>query len=445
VKNFFKSIYLNNRFFLVLIINVVLFVFGHFFPIFYLIGKITLISLIVLIFTDFILLYNNDSNIIQANRITPDKLSNGDVNFIKIFIKSNYTYPIYIKIIDEIPPQFQVRDFLIKDVLKSGHEKIFQYELNPYQRGEYSFGSLNIYCSTLLNFIGRRFIFDTNKVVPVYPSFIQMRKFELMAISNRLTDSGLKKIRRISNNKEFEQIREYVFGDDYRTINWKATARQNHFMVNQYQDEKSQQVVSLVDMGRTMKMPFEGMSLLDYAINTSLVISNIAILKYDKAGLFTFSKNIHSVVPPSRRNNQMMNIMEVLYNQSTNYLETNYELLYTSVKYKLNQRSLLLLYTNFETLNSLNRQIKFFRQLAKSHLLVVIFFQNTEIQSVLNSFPKSTEEIYIKTIAEKTNYDKKLIVKELKKYGIHTILTEPKNLTVNTINKYLELKAIGLI
>jgi uncharacterized protein (DUF58 family) len=445
VKNFIKSIYLNNRFFLYIILNVLIFVLGHFYDIFYTIGRIAFISFIVLIIIDFLLLYNTSSRIILAKRVAPEKLSNGDLNIIKIYITNNYSFPVNIKIIDEIPHQFQVRDFLLENTFKPSQEKIFEYTLKPTKRGEYSFGNLNIYCSTLINFISRRFKFDNNKIVPVYPSYIQMKKYELMAISNRLIDAGIKKIRRISNNKEFEEIREYVFGDDYRTINWNATARRNNLMVNQYQDEKSQQVMSLIDMGRTMKMPFEGMSLLDYAINTSLVISNIAILKQDKAGLLTFSKNIHSIVPPSRRNNQMTNINEVLYNQSTNYSEANYELLYTTIKHKLNQRSLLLLYTNFETLTALNRHIKFFRQLAKSHLLVVIFFENTEIKNVLNTIPKTTEEIYIKTIAEKFIYEKKLIVKELKKYGIHSFLTEPKNLTINTINKYLELKAMGLI
>lgn len=422
-----------------------MFVLGHFFPIFYFIGKLSLITLIVLLLIDFLLLYNTTSNIISANRIISDKLSNGDENNIKIFVRSNYAFPVYVKIIDEIPHQFQVRDFLMKDTFKSGYEKVFDYHLIPYQRGEYDFGNLNVFCSTILNLISRKFIFDSGKIVAVYPSYIQMRKYELMAISNKLTEVGIKKIRRISNNKEFEQIREYVIGDDYRTINWQATARRNHLMVNQYEDEKSQQVISLIDMSRTMKMPFDGMTLLDYAINTSLVISNIAILKQDKAGLFTFSKNIHSIVPPSRRNSQMMNIMEVLYNQETDFLEANYELLYATVKHKINQRSLLLLYTNFETLTALNRHIKFFRQLAKSHLLVVIFFENIEIKQLLNSIPKTTEDIYIKTIAEKFSYEKKLIIRELKKYGIHSILTEPKNLTVTTINKYLELKAIGLI
>ena len=137
--------------------------------------------------------------------------------------------------------------------------------------------------------------------------------------------------------------------------------------------------------------------------------------------------------------------MELLYNQKTGYLESDFENLYVNVKTKINQRSLFLLYTNFETLSGLQRQLKYLRRIAKDHLLVVIFFENTELRSFLDKPAGTTEEVYNKAIAEKFAYEKKLIVKELEKYGIHSILTSPQNLSVNTINKYLELKARGLI
>lgn len=421
-----------------------IFVVGHFFHLFYIVGKLTFTIFVALLFIDMLLLYVT-RNGISAQRTAPERLSNGDENHIKIFIRNNYLFPIFANIVDEIPHQFQIRDFFYSLKLNNGEEKILEYNLHPVKRGEYSFGKLNVYVITLIGFVNKRFRFGEEKLVPVYPSFIQMRKFELLAISNKLTEAGIKKIRKVSTNNEFDQIREYVKGDDYRTINWKATARKSEYMVNQYQDEKSQQVFSVIDMGRTMKMPFERMTLLDYAINASLVISKIAMYKQDKAGLLTFSKNIHTMLPAERKNNQMLTILDVLYKQTTNFDEANYELLYATIKRNIKQRSLLLLYTNFEGLTSLNRQIKFFKQINKNHLLVIIFFENTEIKKVLKDKPIDVEGVYVKTIAEKFAFERKQIVKELQKNGIHAILTEPKNLTVNTINKYLELKALGLI
>lgn len=445
MKSFFKNFYLDNRFYLFGAIVALLYITGHFFPVFYGIAKILLFIQLALLIIDFLLLYNSSKYKIKAVREVPDRLSNGDVNKIRISLKNNYAFSVSLKIIDEIPHQFQKRDFLIKRKLKSGAEKNLYYTLRPTERGEYHFGNMNIYVSTLILFIRRRFIYYNENPVPVYPSFMQMRKYELMAISNRLTEAGIKKIRRISNNKEFDRIRKYVVGDDFRTINWKATARKTELMVNQYQDEKAQRVYSIIDMGRSMKMPFDELSLLDYAINASLVISNIAMIKHDKAGLITFCKKVEKTVPAERKKMQMNKIMDVLYKQDTDFSESNLEVLYAAVKKKLNHRSLLLIYTNFEGFSSMERQLKYFKLLSKSHLVVVVFFENTELKEISEQRPGSVEDIYIKTITEKLAYEKKQIVKELKKHGIYSVLTEPQNLTVNTINKYLEMKAKGLI
>jgi uncharacterized protein (DUF58 family) len=313
------------------------------------------------------------------------------------------------------------------------------------KRGEYSFGAVNVLLSSPLKLFSRRFRFSADKLVPVYPSYIQMRKYELMAISHRLTDTGIKKIRRIGQNQEFELIKEYVAGDDFRTVNWKATARKSRLMINQYQDERSQQVYSLIDKGRVMQMPFNGMTLLDYAINATLVISNIAIKKSDKAGLITFQDRIGSMLPAARLNNQMAAIQEILYNQKTAFLETDFSVLYSRIRRSISQRSLLLLFTNFESIHSLHRQLPYLNNLARTHLLVVIFFENTELKEAIEEPAENLKEIYYKAIAERFSYEKKLIVKELQKHGIQSILTAPEKLTINTINKYLELKARNLI
>jgi uncharacterized protein (DUF58 family) len=256
---------------------------------------------------------------------------------------------------------------------------------------------------------------------------------------------GMKKIRRIGHTMEFEQIKEYTQGDDIRTLNWKATAKKNSLMVNQYQDEKSQNVYMVLDKGRTMKMPFDGMSLLDYAINATLVLSNVILKKHDKAGMFSFSKKVENRVVAEKRTSQMNKIMENLYAISTDFFESDYSRLYADIKKNVTQRSLIILYTNFETLEGLHRQLPYLKGIAKNHLLVVVFFQNTELNHIINSKSKNVQEIYDKVIAEKFMFEKKLIANELRKFGIYSVLTQPENLTLDTINKYLEIKARGIL
>jgi uncharacterized protein (DUF58 family) len=192
-------------------------------------------------------------------------------------------------------------------------------------------------------------------------------------------------------------------------------------------------------------MPFNGLSLLDYAINASLVLSNIAVRKEDKAGLIAFQHKVQAVVPASKHPRQMRLIQEALYKQKTAWRESDFSRLYLSIRHTLNQRSLLLLFTNFESLQSMQRQLPYLLKMAKQHLLVVVFFENTELQKALQEQVFSVEEVYTHTIIQKLNFEKKLIVKELQRHGIQALLTTPEKLTINTLNKYLELKARGMI
>ena len=444
MKKFFKSLYLQKRFFIALGILVVLFVFAFFFERLEDYMKIGFFVVMALLFIDVLLLYRMKEGI-MASRNLPTKLSNGDSNPIELLVSNQYNTTVDVKIIDELPTQFQERNFEIKYQLKAKDSKTFSYSIRPTERGEYHYGALQVFVGSFLGLAQRRFSFDQAAMVPNYPSFLQMRKYELMAFTNKLKDYGLKKIRRIGHTMEFEQIKDYVQGDDVRNINWKASAKRNQLMINQFQDEKSQPVYSVIDKGRVMKMPFEELKLVDYAINATLVISNIALKKGDKAGMFSFSNKVSNQVMAQKRASQMNLILETLYNLDTDFKESDFARLYVDIKRTITQRSLLLLYTNFETMDALHRQLPYLQAIARSHLLVVIFFENTELKELVKSPANSTQEIYQKTIAEKFVYEKKLIVNELNKYGIQTILTEPQNLTVNTINKYLEIKARGLL
>lgn len=407
-------------------------------------AKLAVFIFLALVIMDVFSLYKTKMGL-SAKRLHDKKMSNGDDNEILIELVSSYGYDLHAEIVDEIPHQFQRRDISWKVYLPADSKETLNYQLRPVKRGEYSFGAINVFLSTSLGLFQRRYSFPSEVTVPVYPSIIQMKKYEFSAFTNNLTELGIKRIRRIGQTTEFDQIKEYVSGDDPRNINWKASAKSTGLMINHYEDEKSQPVYCIVDKGRLMRSPFEGLTLLDYAVNSALVMSNVALRKHDKAGLITFSNKMSSIVKADRRSGQLQLILETLYNQKTFYKESNYEMLATYVQRRITSRSLLLLYTNFESLNSFRRQLPYLRALSKRHLLVVVFFENTELDTVIQSDPILSEEIYTQVIAEQLSLEKQLIVSELKKYGIYSVLTPPADLNVNTINRYLEFKARGMV
>ena len=393
----------------------------------------------IAVLLDTLLCYGNKKGF-EAERTTSERFSLGDNNKVSLLLKNNYVFPVRISIIDELPFQFQDREWIRKLKIPANSTENIQYTLRPTSRGEYVFGNINVFVPGPLQLIKRRYSFSAPQIVRVYPSYIQMRRYQLLAVANSVRDTGVKKVRKLGHSMEFEQIKEYVRGDDFRTINWKATARRGDLMVNNYTDERSQQIYCVINKGRIMKMPFEGLTLLDYAINASLVLSSVALAKQDKAGLITFAENLDAFVQADKKPTQINKILETLYNQQTQYLEQDFEKLYAVIRNRITNRSLIVLFTNFESLEGLQRSLPALQRIAEHHLLLVVFFENTELKRVDEKKAATIEEIYIKTIAGKFSYEKRLMVKELHKHGILSILTPPQNLTVNTVNKYLELK-----
>jgi uncharacterized protein (DUF58 family) len=441
ILRFYKSLFIGRRWYQLAVAVIVLFILSFGIPLLFTVAQLLLLFLVVVTMLDYVVLFATRPPV-EVERVMADRFSNGDENAVRLVVRNRYPFPVRLRLIDEAPDQFQLRKFVLKADLKAGSEAALDYSLRPVQRGEYVFHDINVYIKSPFRLIVRRKVIPAETMVRVLPSFQALKQFDLLAMSQNLAESGNKRMRKLGQSLEFEQIKEYVIGDDLRSINWKATARKGgQLMVNNFTDERSQQVYCLIDKGRVMKMPFDGMSLLDYAINATLVLSRVALVRQDKAGLLTFSDQIGTFLPAGRKGTQMSHILEILYNQQTRYQETDYEKVYAMVRTRITQRSLIVLFTNFESLSGLQRQLPFIRSIARQHLVLVVFFENTGLDRLREMEASTIEDVYTQTIAEKFAYEKRLIVKELQQHGIATILTPPENLTVETVNKYLEIKA----
>ena len=398
----------------------------------------------MLCLADVFLLFN-PRVVVSCERETGPVLSLGDDNPVVIRFANLAGVKLGLQVIDELPEQFQIRDFSFRVELSPAARHEHKYFLRPVARGEYRFGKIRLYLKSILGIIRRRISAGQDVVVPVYPSIIQMKRYELKTIARTAAEYGVKKVRRVGHSYEFEHIKPYQRGDDYRSVNWKATGRRAQLMVNQYEDERSQQVYCIIDKSRVMHMPFNGLSLLDYAVNASLVISNIVLGKQDKAGLISFADKPHTVLKANRSKVQLKRVLESLYREAEAPVEANYESLYMAVRKVVSSRSLLFLYTNFESSYALQRVLPQLRKLNKQHLLVVVFFENTEIIPSSSGDVSNLEDVYTQITAEHYALTKIQLAQQLKQFGIMTMLTRPENLTVNTINRYLELKSRGMI
>ncbi len=440
-KQLWLSIFLGKRFYRLMAAVILLFVLSYFIPFLFSISLLLLGIFTLAFILDFLVLFSKQ-NPVSAKRILPERLSNGEENMILWRIGNTYPFRAFLQLVEEFPEQWQIRDFRKKLILEPDENITVQYILRPRNRGEFFFGDIHIFIKTPIRLLVRRKTFSTNESVKVYPAFLLLRQFEFKSHITDPGNIGFKQVRKTGHSLEFEQIREYVSGDDIRGINWKATGRTGgQLMVNTFTDEKSQQVYCIIDKGRTMKMAFEGLTLLDYAVNATLALSAVAISKQDRAGIIGFGDKGGDFLPANHRSSQMTGIVNALYNLDTQFLESDFAFLHKLIKTRITQRSLLILFTNFESLTSLGRQLPYLRNISGRHLLLVVFFENTSLEALASGKAANIESLYEKVIAEKFILEKKLIVKELQRYGISALLTAPEKLSVEVINKYLQIKA----
>ncbi|MEP7080135.1 MAG: DUF58 domain-containing protein [Ginsengibacter sp.] len=439
-KNYWADVFFTSRFYKAVSLSAILFFISFYFTPLFTFSVIVLVLVLAIMMFDFSRLFFTQRSV-TARRKTNSRWSNGDGNEIILDIINEFSFKINGKVIDELPPQLNLRNWHRSFELNGGVQKKIRWNAVPHQRGLLHFGDIHVFVTSPIKLIQRRCTSDATQQISVYPAFLSMKNYQLKLRSALAHSYGTNPIQRIGQSMEFEQIKEYVSGEDMRTLNWKASARRGNLMVNNFREERSQQVYCIIDKGRLMKMPFDGLTLLDHAINSALALSQVTLKRHDKAGIITFSNTDVDVLAADGKPTQMARIMEMLYHQETGFLESDFELLYQQVRHSIKHRSVLFLFTNFESFAGLQRQINSLRSLAKFHLLVVIFFENTHLNKIATEEAGTIQKVYTKVVAQKFLADKRLIAKELARHGILSILTPPEKLTAATINKYLNIKS----
>lgn len=444
MRHLWRHSFLTNRTFYGLGVIILLMVAGFVWAPLLVVGWSGLFLLVIGVLTDSVLLFGRKLAL-SATRKLPETLSLGHTHQVHYHLQYDQHLPLQGQLIEEWPEQLQWRSQPIRVVFPGRTKKVVTIDLRPTTRGAYAFGRLWCLVTSPLQLVARQVELTGPITVDVYPNIIAMKEWELKALQRLSLPGGIKKMRRLGHSYEFEQIKPYVEGDDYRSINWKATGRRAELMVNQYEDERSQQVYAIIDKSRSMQMPFDSMTLLDYAINTTLVMANIALRKHDRAGLLTFHDQVETVIKAEQKRGQLKRILERLYNEQPGTAEANYEALYQTVRKTIQGRSLLLLFTNFESHYALERVLPLLRNLNRRHLLLVVFFENTTLRAVAEQPVERLPAIYTQTMAQQFLAEKQRMVQTLQQFGIQALLTPPKSLDIHTVNKYLELKAKGLI
>ena len=382
---------------------------------------------------------------IEVQRITEPKLSLGVDNLVRISFGNASARALTLQVRDEYPYQFRADQAFLRGALPALGTAELRYHVRPLARGDYSFGAVNLrYRSTLGAFIRQaRYPGGTAEeaAVRVYPNVLDVRKYDLLARKGLLMELGLRHVRVVGAGSEFERLRDYTPDDEFRRINWKATARRNRPIAVDYETERSQHVVYVLDTGRLMRPPVGEQAKLDYAINAALLSSYVATLRGDQVGLLTFADEVGVYLAPAKGRGQFYSMLELLYNVRSEPVEADYAraLSYLSVKNK--RRSLIVIFTDLVTLDAAQPLIAHTARLATRHLPLVVTMHDPNVAALARQPAISAATVYQRAVAEQMVDERRVILDTLNRAGVLTLDVEADKLSIGVINKYLELKS----
>jgi uncharacterized protein (DUF58 family) len=361
---------------------------------------------------------------VSARRSCEEKLSLGARNLVELHLRSRTSVPLTLEVRDEPPHLFDASEGVIPLTLPAGSGTTVSYTVTPKRRGNYVFGDINIRYFSRLRLFKRQVRVAQSMQVKVYPNLLELKYGE---------------------GTEFESLRDYLPDDDYRRINWKATARSGHPISEEYQSDRSQNVTIMLDCGRMMTAAIKDMSKLDYAINSTLMLGYVCCTKGDKVGLVAFSDNVEAYITPRGGKQQLYRIVEALYDISPKMCQPDYEKAFTLVESKLRKRSLIVVFTDLIDVEISKTLMSYLPLLRPHHLVLCITLRDSELVKLADQVPDTIEDVYQKAVAGQLLLEQQNTLNRLHQSGVLVLDATPENLSVAAVNRYLELKGRNLI
>ncbi len=376
---------------------------------------------------------------IKASRGKNNKLYYKAENEVYFEVKNLWGKPVFIELKEDLP-DFHFK--LLKSDLSGFVEdlKEFKYTVMPSKRGSFQFNTVNVKALGNLGLVHKFFTYSLPVEIKVYPNLSDLSKYRLVMQNNRRFSQGERRLRLQGVGTEFESLREYVEGDDFRKINWASTARENKLIVNQYESEKNQPIFLLIDTGRPLSYSLKGYKKLDYSINAALILSDIINQKGDNSGLMVFDTDIKSLIMPSKGDIHRNNLMETLYHIKDTKNTSDYEGAFLELVNRQKRRSLVFLFTDFETPEEAEMLLNSAFTIMRRHMLIIVLMKSHSVLALSAKQPEGLNHYYEKAISLEYLRQRSSIIKTMNAKGVYCIETDCENFTLSAVNAYLSIK-----
>ncbi len=366
-------------------------------------------------------------------------------NAIDLVVDNRSRQRIDIRLRDTPPAQFRSERLFSEGAVPPAGVRVFSYATRPLERGRYAFGDVTLRWRTPFGLLWLQRTIPMAEDVDVYPHLLEAQRYDLLARKGLLREMGLRTARLLGRGTEFESLREYTRDDEYRRINWKATARRHRPITTVYETERNQRLIVMLDAGRMMLSRVGDLTKLDAAINTALILCHVALARGDRVGLLSFADRLHAYTPPRRGRAHFLRILDQLSAVRPQPVESDYALAFGRLASDLRGRALITLFTDLADPDVARLIGRHLALLARHHLPLCVTMRDPDVDSWVDREPGDTHELYAKVVADDVMAERTIVLDQLRRSGVLTVDTPADGLTPATINRYFEMKARALL
>lgn len=378
---------------------------------------------------------------LQAERKLMHAQSLGTWSKVELTLHNHYRYPISLHVFDHYPHEVVQDGLPIKVHIPARNWGKLQYQIKPVKRGPARFARLQIRFDSALGLWQKNLVQELATDIRIYPNFSSVMKYTLLATDQRLNQMGILRRRRRGEGLDFHQLREYRDGDSLRQIDWNATARTRKLISRDYQEERDQQVIFLLDCGRRMLAQDDELSHFDHTLNAILLLSHVALRQGDAVGLMTFSGH-DRWLPPRKSVASVNMLLNAIYDLQPSLLSPDYTQVAMRLMNKQKRRALVILLTNLRDEDE-SELLPALHILRKRHLVLVASLQESSINAMLNAEVRGfTSALEYAAAQQYLNYRRDAHQK-IERQGVLAFDVEPNHLPIHIVNRYLEIKDSG--
>jgi uncharacterized protein (DUF58 family) len=359
----------------------------------------------------------------------------------RIHLSNRDRTPLSCEAFDHHPPECTVEGLPRTLSIPAGGWAEFHYRVRPTSRGDLHFGAIEMRLNSPLTLWQRRIRVGEPAVLRVYPNFAALTRYALFATDNRLSQMGILQRRRRGEGLDFDQLREYREGDSQRKIDWKASTRMQKLISRDYQDERDQHVVFLVDCGRRMRAQDDDCSHFDHALDATLLLAYVGVRQGDAVGLMTMS-GPHLWLAPRKSQAMVNHILNHVYGLQPGLLTSDYYQAAVDLSRRLKKRALVVLISNLRDEDD-DTLLPALRLLQKRHLVLFASLREHALDDAATAAVEDFDDALTHGAAIEYRLRRDAAFRRLKQGNVVCLDVPPRRLAVALVNQYLEVKRSG--